>query len=437
MRLVSAFLCVGALLSLAPAPSVAPATPLPPPISLAGRDCGGTSKPAATTLAALPPTPSSGWSSARPVGASAVTLSQVSPVAAADGQGRMVVVWQETTARDGGDIVALPAGGQRAVRVDDTRNNAALQSRPTVALDPDGRIHVAWEDLRDSGASQIYYAMSADGGASWSANVNLTGGIPSRDHLEPALFSALDGSLVLAWRSNRRSEAGASDILAMRRSGDTWGAPVTLNAALAPGARLLPRLAHDGQGGVVAVWEDQRNSAPAVYSARLADPAGAWSGETLASPLRTAAARPSLAGASDGALYLAYQGDPGIFVQSSTDQGATWSPARRVDDGNGNKFTDPQVISDALGGIHCIWCQLQTNVVADIVTARSADGGATWGHRVALASSTGTANPLGLAADGRGRVHAFWADDRDDPTQRRIYSAVWQPEQLFVPLVVR
>jgi hypothetical protein len=435
MKLLSAITVLfGALLVFTAGSGAAPAQPAPP-IELAGRDCGGTSKAAAFGLSALPPATTAGWSNAEAVSTDPNAINQIAPAAAIDPQGRPVLVWQESTGRDGGDIVALPAGNRQPVRVDDTGNQAALQSRPTMALSPDGRIHVAWEDLRDGAPSQIYFAESSDGGLTWSANRNLTAGIPSRDHVEPTLFSAPDGSLFLAWRSNRLGQLGVSDILVMRGNGAAWSAPTRLNNELVNGARLLPRLAGDGQTGLLAVWEDQRGAVPAIYSARLADPAGAWSAETLASPLRTFAARPSLTAGPDGTLYLAYQGDPGIFVRSSANGGATWSNVQRVDDGAGDKYTDPQVIVDALGGVHCIWCQLQGD--ASIIAARSADGGASWGNRVALASTTGTTDPLGLATDARGRVFAFWADDRDNPAQRRLYSAAWQADELFLPLITR
>ncbi len=437
MRHFSSIVLIGTLLILASSTSAAPAPPANSyiPIELAGRDCGGTSRAAAFGLSTLAAAATGGWSNSQAVSTAPGAINQIAPTAAIDSQGRPVIVWQESTARDGGDIVALPAGGQQPVRVDDTGAQAALQSRPTMALGLDGRIHVAWEDLRGPLVSQIYYAVSSDGGATWSANVNLTRRLSSRDHLEPKLLTAPDGSLILAWRSNRSSQDGVSDIRVMRNNGAGWSAPLTLNDALAGGPRILPRLAGDGRNGVLVVWEDGRDATPAVYSARLADPAGAWSSEIRATSLGTFAVRPSLTTAPDGMLYLAYQGDPGIFVQSSSNNGAAWGAAERVDDGNGDKFTDPQIIVDALGGVHCTWCQLQGS--ASIIAARSADGGATWDDRVALASTFGTTDPLGLTTDARGRVYAFWADDRDNPLQRRLYSAAWQAEELFLPLITR
>jgi hypothetical protein len=417
-----------------------PSAPFAPTSDLvyAGRNCGGTSRPAMLAQGA-----SGRWLLNGAVAGDAAALSQIAPTAAVDGQGRVIVLWQQGTSRDGGDIVAVPAGpgpagGLQPVRVDDTGSLAALQARPAMAITANGHIHAAWEDRRDGAVSQIYYAFSTDGGASWSANEPLTVGLPSRDHLEPTLLSLPDGSLLLAWRSNNSDQAGVSDILALRRVGTTWGAPATLSSSGRPfGARILPRLARDGQGGALAAWEDQRDAAPRIFTARLTSPAGAWTAEAQASAPGLSAARPSLATAPDGSLYLAYQGAPGIFVQPSGDGGASWGLAQRVDDGAGDKFTDPQVIVDALGGVHCIWCQLQTNVEADILAARSADGGASWADRVELASSSGTTDPLGLTADANGRVYALWADDRDDPTQRRLYSAIWQAEQVFLPLVRR
>lgn len=434
MQRLSLLALFGALLIIAATTRAAPASPPPPPIELAGRNCGGTSK-GAGFAGALAQLPASGWNNAAPVSSSPGAINQIAPAAAIDPSGRPLIVWQESTARDGGDIVALPSNALAPVRVDDTGTQPALQSRPTLAIDGNGRVHVAWEDLRSPGATQIYYAFSDNGGATWSENSNLTSGRASRDHLEPQLFATTDGSLILAWRSNRSGTPGVSDILAMRFNGANWSEPVRLNSEQAVGERRLPRLAADGQGGVLAVWEDRRFVTPGIYSARLNDVAGVWSAETLVSPLRTFAIRPSITTAPDGTLYLAYQGNPGIFVQASADNGATWSVPQRTDDGNGSTFTDPQIVVDEFGGVHCIWCQLQGD--ASIIAARSADGGATWGDRVPLAATTGTTDPLGLVTDERGRVYAFWADDRDNPLQRRLYSATWQAEALYLPLITR
>jgi len=57
-------------------------------------------------------------------------------------------------------------------RVNDSANRQ--QHTPRVGLDGLGNLHMAWADGRSNGRLQIYYAYSADGGANFSSNVNLS-----------------------------------------------------------------------------------------------------------------------------------------------------------------------------------------------------------------------------------------------------------------------
>lgn len=429
------YLAALAVCALLIAVEAAPAGPAPPVVGasggLAGRNCGGTTDLGGLALAAPAQsgTGGAGWTIGGAVDESPGAIRQIRPSIAVSQAGQVFYAWQEVRAGDGGDIFAAlstapPTSGRRAVRVDDSGKDPVEQAAPALAVGPDGRLHAVWEDLR-AGQRRLYYAASSDGGASWGPSAPVGG--PAGDQVAPALLAAADGRLYLAW-------ASGGDILVSSRGAGGWGAPVPLNAVRA-GARGRPRLVGDAGGGLVAAWQDQRGGAPAIYTARLADPAaGAWGAELRASPAGVAATQPSLAAGQGGALYIAYQGLAGIFLIASGDGGASWGAPERVDDGDGGSFTNPQVAVDAEGGVHCVWCRLRVDVQADIVAARSPDGGASWGEPVLLASTTGTAEPLALVADGAGRVHAAWSDDGGGAPS--LHTAVWSDGfRLLLPLV--
>lgn len=432
MRLSVTLLGLLAALLLTPAP--APAAPAAPPAGgpdLAGRNCGGTSAPG---LAAAPAAlAAAGWRIDGPVDAPPAASQQLRPSVAVGPAGAVFYAWQESRPGDQGDIFAAalgaaPPAGRRAVRVDDTGAAAVEQAAPSLAVDSAGAMHVVWEDLRGGAQRRLYYASSADGGASWGANALLTAALPALNHSSPHLLAGPGGALYLVWD-------GGSTIYFSRRAAGAWGAPIRVSGLLG-GDRDRPRLALDARGGLVAAWEDRRAATPTVYVARLAEPAsGAWGPEARATPLGVHAAQPSLAAGPDGTLYLAYQGSPGIYLSASPDGGATWGRPQRIDDEAGNAYTDPRVAVDAEGRVHCIWCQLRVDVVAEIVAARSADGGATWGPRAVLGGTTATAEPLDLIAGGDG-VHAAWSDDSGGAPV--LYTARWLPERaLFLPLLRR
>jgi hypothetical protein len=318
------------------------------------------------------------------------------------------------------------------VRVDDTGDQAVEQVNPVLAISADGQLHAVWQDKRNGGANyHLYYAFSSDKGLTWSANVKVTIS-NSYSHIEPALVAAPDGTLHLVWRG---STSRGSEIFYSTRSNGTWSAALPIDSGPPATYRGLPRLVLDAQNGLRALWEDGREGNITIYSARLSLPGSTWGADSRISGAAIVATRPSLAASATGTLYLAYQGDPGIFVMRSDDNGTSWSVAQRADDGQGSRFTDPQITVDALGGVHCIWCQLQPNVVASIIAGRSVDGGASWNDRAVLAATSGNANPLGLAADRTGNVYALWSDDRDNPLRLYLYSAVWQPLRISAPLI--
>lgn len=433
MRLLLQLLALLAALLLVPsgpAPAVAaPVPPVPDEPSLAGRNCGGTSSPNALAGAGLA-ADGTGWELGGALDAPPTAANQLRPGVAAGPTGQVFYTWQETRGADTGDIFvaalgAAPTSGRRAVRVDDTGTTTVEQAAPSLAVDAGGTLHIVWEDLR-GGTRQLYYANSSNAGATWSANTHLTATLPALSHSSPHLVAGPDGNLYLAW------DAGNA-IYFSRRVAGSWSTPTPIDAT--PVAdRDRPRLLFDGAGRLLAAWEDYRTSA-AIYLARLSQPAtGSWGVELRASPAGALATQPSLALAPNGTLFLAYQGDPGIFMQSSAD-GVAWGMARRVDDGDGNAFTNPRIAVDEAGAVHCIWCRLRVNVVADVVAARSLDGGATWTDRATLASTTGTAEPLDLIAGPRA-LFAAWSDDGSGrPT---LHTARWsEAQRVFLPLLRR
>ena len=106
--------------------------------------------------------------------------------------GTLYLVWLD--AGDGHDQVmaaaSLDGGGSwsRPVRVNDNET-ASNQSNPAIAVDGEGVVGVSWNDRRADPTDlcyQPYFAASADGGASFSPNVEVSQGLtcPAGSHAE-------------------------------------------------------------------------------------------------------------------------------------------------------------------------------------------------------------------------------------------------------------
>ncbi|MGC8837159.1 MAG: CARDB domain-containing protein [Anaerolineae bacterium] len=139
------------------------------------------------------------------------------------------------------------------------------------------------------------------------------------------------------------------------------------------GTQVAPSIARDGAGTLYVVWEDGRN------------------GETS---------------------------DRDIYFSRSSDGGATWTPAVRVNqDGPGHNQRTPQLVYDrATGTLYAVWQDFRRGN-GDIFFARSADGGTTWEEPPwnPINDDLGGADQLhpSLAVDDTGTLFVVWQDRRN------------------------
>ncbi|HLE45442.1 MAG TPA: sialidase family protein [Thermoplasmata archaeon] len=88
-------------------------------------------------------------------------------------------------------------------------NTTARQWMPDLAIDPFGGIHVAWEDDR-TGAHNIFYTNSTDGGTTWSPNIPVTTASTPLSYTRPGDYLAIEsdpwGNLCVVWTDGRGAD---------------------------------------------------------------------------------------------------------------------------------------------------------------------------------------------------------------------------------------
>jgi predicted amidohydrolase len=322
---------------------------------------------------------------------------------------RVFVTWQEFTSGrddDSGRIMLarVDARGRkigRAVRVDDHDGSGTwLPSVAVVKTDP----IVAWIDERDPGPEgepqeHVYAARGLRGGVAFTPAVRVDAGAPDvlalhNDNKWAPALAATGETVYAAWADFRNYNW---DIFLARSDdgGASWGTNVRVDDF--PDLERLnerPVIGLDRRGPVHVAWTDLRAREPDtnVFHARSDDRGASFApsrqlddskvGFDPDTDTPTNQWHPALA--VDGRrLFVAWQdnrlGNDDVFFTTSTDGGATFAPAERVDDtGAGtSEQARPQIAVTGQGRkrrCYVVW-EDDRNGTSDVYLARRACGG--------------------------------------------------------------
>jgi len=332
-------------------------------------------------------------------------------------------MWKNTTAagialatlaiaaQAGGDVSRVSEIGVRHR----TNANVSLAASGAFAV-------LAWGASDADGVTDVYAAISADGGRTFGSPVRvndvagearLSGEQPARVALVPR--PGRTPSIVVVWTAKG---ARGTRLLSSRSNdgGKTFAAAVPLPGSDASGNRGWESIAVDRDGRVAAVWLDHRETASAASGGEMnhAGHQHAASGEQRADGVARAqlsklffgrlddaasaravtggvcyCCKTSVAAGRDGSVYAAWRHVyPGnvrdIAFTMSRDGGRTFASPLRVSDDNwvldGCPENGPSLTVDDAGGIHVVWPTLVPGRKADdepalaLFYAMSSDG---------------------------------------------------------------
>jgi hypothetical protein len=318
----------------------------------------------------------------------------------------------------------------------------AANSGPSVAA-AGWRVVVTWAS-RSASATDVYAALSDDGGASFAAPLRVND-VPgdARVSGEQAPRVVLADGVHVVWAS--RQDGAAVIRTASMRPGERAFAPaVAVHAKGLSGARGWASLAAGRGGEVHVAWLDGRGDVAADRSSPPAAAAHApmgtrqdlfeavWRADGTHAEARVATnvcfcCKTAVASGPDGSVYVAWRHiyPPNlrdIAVARSTDGGRTFSsPARVSEDGwaiDGCPDDGPAIGVDARGVLHVVWPTVDpAGGGKGIFYAYSLDGGRSFAPRVRLDEGPGGAAHPQLALLG-GRVVAVW--DEGSGGARRV-----------------
>lgn len=214
-------------------------------------------------------------------------------------------------------LFALPQSPSPPLEKLDMIRPGLADKSPSLAFDSDGRLWLARVAMEES-ADVI--AVRSRTGQDWSGDFTVARGTVGA----PRLVTQ-DASLWVFWHEQR---AGNWDIFARQFDGSRWQPERRITAA--PGAELHPTLAREG--GRVWVAYESIDAAGFAIGVRVLEQ-DRWSPPArLAADIpRSIERRPTIAGASDGGIWLAWDstrtGNPDIFLAQVRSGGSGAEPA--------------------------------------------------------------------------------------------------------------
>ncbi|MGA1820913.1 MAG: hypothetical protein ACMUIG_00140 [Thermoplasmatota archaeon] len=218
-------------------------------------------------------------------------------------------------------------------------------SEPEIAMNDEGRILCVWRDLNLSGVfHHIWSAYSDDFGITWSLPVRInTDPIEQRDH-KYARMSFHGDHAYVTWEDNREDGQLRPYLSISADGGETWSPEVQVTDDLEPAnSRGMAWNAVDDQGNLYLVWWDKRTGKDEIWFCKSGD-----YGASLTKNKRITFAPdengdfyPTIHATGDGILAVAFQretpkGDTtdggDIYYIQSVDGGDSWTDPVRVDD---------------------------------------------------------------------------------------------------------
>lgn len=340
------------------------------------------------------------------------------PAAAIDDEGRIYIAWFEEEKDVNSLYVAVSNDSGKSflseVRVNGPGEEpSGVHDAPALALGQKGELYVAWSSKSGAGfSSDLRFARSLDAGRSFEPSIKVN------DNAKPAsagfasIAAGSDGAVHVIWLDGReRASKGAGTFIATSTDGAaSFGANAPIDFSSCPCCRTASAIAPDGS--FFALWRkvfpgDLRE----MVMARSADGGVTFSGpmivgrdnwEISGCPHRGSSVAFGKGGEVMAAWYAEADGEPGIFLASSRDNGKTFEKekieVRRA------TFPDNVTMSTSGEELLLAWQEI-TPVMSNIIfeSRRGAER-----TRLKLNDDTRKAVSPVIAVNRRGAVLVVW-----------------------------
>jgi hypothetical protein len=260
------------------------------------------------------------------------------------------------------------------------------QYEADLAIDNEGDIYVTWNHLYTDGGGNtdydIYFAKSTDGGQSFNSPVKVNDGADWQ--YKSSLKVGPSGAIYVTWTDRRNS--GISDIYFAKSTdgGATFSANVRVNS-YTDYSQGYPELTLDDAENIYVVWNDGRRywteGYNDIYFAKSTDKGGNFTGDFRVNDADISNTiqylYPSLSVTGGGRIYVSWwddrSGNLDIYLTGSSNGGVSFFPSWQINDDMGTASQDKSKIAvDKSGDVHVVWRDTRnTDYPPDIYFARS------------------------------------------------------------------
>ncbi len=185
---------------------------------------------------------------------------QTHPIIVLGLKGAIYVAWQDyrrsqadiyfSKSIDGGNTFA------RNVKVTDEFGSAG-QLYPSMAVSPDGTISLAWHDHR-KGNADIYFAKSVNEGESFSPNMKISDDETDTHQFSPSLTVDQNGHIYVAWHDLRNNSQPDIYFGKSVDAGNSFSQNVKVSDDSSGAFQFHPSIGVTSKGTIGVVWEDKR-----------------------------------------------------------------------------------------------------------------------------------------------------------------------------------
>lgn len=303
-------------------------------------------------------------------------------------------------------IVAAGCASKGATAAVNLTNNTGDSLKPSLAIDKDDTVHLAYYD-GTPGNNELFYRMKPRNGA-WSAVVNVSKN--NGESFAPKLLVSPQGNLYLAWHDDEFSRS-YQVLFSSKAPGADWTYPVNVSATEQDS--FLPSMVRDSEGTLHIVWTDITPGNWEIFYSSSVDGGVNWSAPINISNNEGRSSNPSLSIDAEDTLYVAWEdditGDLDIRL-SYKPKGGSWSEPENVSLDPGNS-QNPNLLSDAQGNLYLAWND-ETPAKSgkwEIYFATKPKGGS-WSKPENISRNMGVSGLPIVALDSKDVLHLAWHD---------------------------